>query len=150
MGAFALYRRGRNPWLLVAGGGAIIVAACAVLVVSGWVEHDLFGLGFALVIAGLTIVEKAGQLPSSSALVALGGASYTLYLIHVPVMGAVLKIGRRINLTTIAPSAVCWWLVYATTVAIAYLSWLALEKPLQLALRFGSPTPVLTQAQPPP
>jgi peptidoglycan/LPS O-acetylase OafA/YrhL len=146
MGAFALYRRGRDPWLLIAGGAVIVALACALLIASGRVEHDLFGLGFALAIAGFTIAESTGRLPSSSAFVALGGASYTLYLIHVPIMGVVLKMVRLSKLTSVAPSVVTWWLVYATTVVVAYLAWIVLEKPLQLALRFGPPSATLAAA----
>jgi exopolysaccharide production protein ExoZ len=146
MAAYALYRRARNPWVLLGAGVVVLAVACVLAEGFGRVEHGLFGVGFGLGIAGATIAETRGQFPNSAPLVALGGASYSLYLIHVPIVGALLKLASFARLTTTLPAAVVWWMVYIATVAVAYLAWILLEEPLQLKLRFGPRPSTLSKA----
>lgn len=136
MGAYALFRRGRHPWALLVVGCAILIGAYVLAEAFHQEEHWLFGIGFALAIAGATIAEARGRFPTPKALVEIGGSSYSLYLIHVPVMGMLLKIVRWLRLEHVVPNVLLWWLVFAATVAIAYAAWVLLEKPLQSAMRF--------------
>jgi len=137
MGAYRIYRSGRYHEALIIAGIAVLVGAGALAYVAGRVEHLVFGVGFASLIAGMTIAEVRARLLSPRILVALGGASYSLYLVHVPVIGLLLKAAIVTHLPAILPVAVLWWLVYFATAAFAYLAWLALEKPLQARMRFG-------------
>jgi peptidoglycan/LPS O-acetylase OafA/YrhL len=135
MAAYGLYRRGRNPRLLLAAGLVAAVAAMVLAHHSSPIASWLLGGGLALAIAGATIAETNGWFPASRSLVALGGASYSLYLIHVPVIGALLKIARANGLATLVPPAGLWWILLLTTVATAWIAWVAVERPLGLAMR---------------
>ncbi|HEY0436593.1 MAG TPA: hypothetical protein VGC92_08140, partial [Phenylobacterium sp.] len=136
MAAYGLYRRGRNPRLLLGVGLAVLVTAWIVATWWDRLDHGVFGLGFALAIAGATILETEGRLKTPEPLVAIGGASYSLYLIHVPVSGVVLKLIMLAHLRGIVPAAVLWWVVFLLTVGVGYVAWVLLERPMQLRLRF--------------
>jgi peptidoglycan/LPS O-acetylase OafA/YrhL len=135
MAAYGLYRRGRNPRLLLAAGLLAGVAAFMLAERGDPFASWLFGGAFALLMAGATIAEAAGRLSSPSGLVALGNASYSLYLIHVPLIGALLKLTRASRLASVVPAAGVWWIVLLVTVAIAWVAWLTIERPLVSALR---------------
>jgi peptidoglycan/LPS O-acetylase OafA/YrhL len=137
MAAYGLFRRGRNPGLLLAAGGVVLAGALVLSEGFDRVENALFAVGFALTMAGATITESRGHLPMPKALVALGGASYSLYLIHVPVIGALLRVSAATGLMKTVPEPLLWWVLFAITAAVAYGAWLLLEKPLQQALRPG-------------
>lgn len=134
MGAYGLFRLKRNPLLLMAGGAAVMVAVALLTSTLGRVEHDLFGLSCALLIAGATIIEERGHLTTPDVLVSLGGASYTIYLVHVPVEDAIMKFLDLAGVSRIVPSVVLWWSIFLVTLAIAYGAWLAIERPLQVML----------------
>ncbi len=61
----------------------------------GWTRVLIYGVCSTLVVAGLVAQERAGRLKFPRALVALGDASYSLYLSHVPVIGVVGLVWRR-------------------------------------------------------
>jgi exopolysaccharide production protein ExoZ len=137
MAAYGLFRRGRNPVLLLAAGGLVLAGALVLSEGFDRVENALFAAGFALTMAGATIAESRGRLRAPKLLVALGGASYSLYLIHVPVIGALLRIAAATGVLRVAPKPLLWWVLFAITAAVAYGAWILLEKPLQQALRPG-------------
>lgn len=140
MGAYLLYRAGRWPWLLLISGVAALGVAVYLAQAADRVEHMLFALGFGLTMSGVSILETRKGLKCPQALVRLGGASYSLYLVHVPTSGFLLRFAKLVGLTAL-PVELLWWLVFAGTVAVGYLAWLLLEKPLLKALRgWAAPT----------
>ena len=56
----------------------------------------------------------------------VGLVSFSLYLWHMPVLGALLKTGVAERLPLLAP-----WIVLAVSLAVSWLSWRLFEKPLQ-------------------
>lgn len=132
MGAYALYRHNKYPVLLLAAGAAVIIAVVATA--RGVVDHDIFGIGCALLIAGATILEARGRLATPAALVLLGGGSYTIYLVHVPIEDTIMRFADLGGLSKIVPSPVIWWGILLVTVALAYAAWFVIERPLQAAL----------------
>jgi exopolysaccharide production protein ExoZ len=131
MAAYGLYRWGRHPWALMGAGLATLGDGLILAAPLGSAENGLF----ALVIAGATIAEDRDQLTTPKGLVALGGASYSLYLIHVPVIGVLLKVAMLLHLRNFIAPAALWWMVLIVTTLIAYGAWLAIEKPIQSRLR---------------
>ncbi|MBJ3775923.1 acyltransferase family protein [Acuticoccus mangrovi] len=75
------------------------------------------GLGAAALLAGLAACEAAGRLAVPAVLVALGGASYALYLTHGPVLSALLKLAARTPVPIAATLGSLPLLVAATLVA---------------------------------
>ena len=140
MGAYLLYRHGRWPWLLFAAGLMVAALATYLAYAADHVIHLLFVSGFGLSISGASILEERGALKSPQWLVRLGGASYSLYLVHVPVSGFLLRLAKVVGLTARIPAGALWWVVFVATAAVAYGAWILLEKPLLKALR-GRATP---------
>ncbi|MGH7043937.1 MAG: acyltransferase family protein, partial [Acetobacteraceae bacterium] len=62
---------------------------------NGWLRVALFGSGSVLVVAGAVRLEEAGVRLFPASLVALGDASYSLYLSHVLVIAAVGRVWER-------------------------------------------------------
>lgn len=92
-GAALLVTSRRTPpagLLLVAGVGLLapsyLAAARSGHLPEDWVRIAGIGLGCALVLAGVVTLELRGRFRTPDALVALGDSSYSLYLVHVPVL----------------------------------------------------------------
>jgi len=87
-------------WTLLLGGLAILALVYLNEHLLG--RSDLlqfgFSVAFAMMIAGLIPVERAGKLRQSTLLLALGNASYTLYLCHENVGATALKVAVRTGL----------------------------------------------------
>jgi peptidoglycan/LPS O-acetylase OafA/YrhL len=132
-GMFLALLRARSPRLpprrstpLVLGGVALwLVAAAAIR----WAE-PLCGLAAGLILAGLAMPVEEGAVTRPLALrplAALGVASYSLYLWHVPVIRSLHAHTGWGALPLLACGA-------AAAIAVAALSYLAVERPF-LALR---------------
>ena len=116
---------------------------------SAWVTA--YGLSASLVVFGLATCERQGWSPRWPAGVALGDASYALYLVHYPLISLVCKAGVRTGLSGLAGAAVTWLtaLFVCITSAIALHRWL--ERPLlRLATSHLYERPPTRQAQTPP
>lgn len=62
----------------------------------GWTRVLIYGASSALFVTGIVALERAGQRRVPRLLVALGDASYSLYLSHVPVIAVVGLAWRRL------------------------------------------------------
>ena len=135
MCAYAFSLRKLNAWL-VSGTGFVLVAAGQWLIgQTGISEQIIFGAAFSLIIAGAASAERHGRLKLPQLFVAIGDSSYSLYLIHLPVIGLLLKLVGYANLGAVVPPALLWWSVFAVTVGIGYGAWILIESPMQRALR---------------
>jgi peptidoglycan/LPS O-acetylase OafA/YrhL len=94
-----------------------------------------YGLAAAAVIAGLSSLEQRGRVRMPRGLVALGGASYLLYLIHVPALLILGASERILHPTRFAPA----WLLAGGFILIviggAMVAHRIIEKPLLRAIR---------------
>ena len=94
-----------------------------------------YGSAGVLIIAGLTSLERQGRVRVPPALSLLGGASYLLYLIHVPALVALGAGERRLHLSrTLPPWLLAALFVLLVTAGVMGLH-LAIEKPLLRAVR---------------
>ena len=139
MAAHWLWRRGHAGWLALLAGLGLLVAMPA----SGLLQRPGgtlgVGLGCALLVAGACALERRHPARWPRALLAVGDASYSLYLLHLPVSGLLLKVlvgsGLRPLLGGLGSFA-------ATMAATAWLAWLAyhfIERPLLHWLKVCGP-----------
>lgn len=89
-----------------------------------------FGVPAALLITGLTTIERASGMPGISWLHRLGDASYAIYLSHVFVLGGLRWIwGRSSSLIDLPPSAFIT-AAMLTSLAVGLLLHVVFERPL--------------------
>ena len=107
-----------------------------------WRDASLAGLllvliGFAfspkdaVVAAGslaLMLLAVQGRLPAVPLLPWLGGISYSLYLVHVPIGGRVVNLAARLSPSPMQQLLICCAGV-GVSVAFAWLFWYCIEKP---------------------
>ena len=94
-----------------------------------------YGLAGVLIIAGLTSLEMRGHVRVPPALSLLGGASYLLYLIHVPALVALGAGERRLHLLRYLQPWLLAALIVLLIIAGVVGLHLAIEKPLLRAVR---------------
>jgi len=112
------------------GWGLLAAALCWYgLLMATRTEWDLWrplfwGLPALLLVAGLVSLETSGGLPEIRPLTALGDASYSLYLLHPLVIGAVAVSLGTWRLWLFLPLAL------GLSCSLAWLSWRGFERPL--------------------
>jgi exopolysaccharide production protein ExoZ len=94
-----------------------------------------YGTAGVLIIAGLSALEMQGRIWMPRLLTLLGGASYLLYLIHVPALVALGAAERHLHLLRYLPSWLLAALFALLVIAGAMGLHLAIEKPLLRAIR---------------
>ncbi|PHV18472.1 acyltransferase [Janthinobacterium sp. BJB1] len=135
MGAFYLYRRGGRGWIELAAGGAISAAALWVAPMPHELSYMGLILGFAFLLAGAAKLETSRYLRVPAILVALGNASYTIYLIHEQLQGLLLKLLIKSHLAALLGPRCTYLLVLLGTMGLGYAVYLVIERPLTAALR---------------
>jgi peptidoglycan/LPS O-acetylase OafA/YrhL len=134
---------------------ATILAFGAVTLLALWVAEDhmllfnlpwrlfllrsfAYGIAVALLIVGLSALELQKRLRIPQPLVLLGGASYLLYLVHVPALLILGSSERHLHLLRFAPAWLLATVFIAITIAGAVLMHLIVEKPLLRTIRNGT------------
>lgn len=119
------------------------------LVVHGWresLEHLAFGGAAAVGLAAMVSAERSAVLTVPAPLVALGGASYALYLVHYALLALGAKLLVRAGLRSVVPANIAFVVLVLGAVAggLAFHHWI--ESPLlaraQRALGLTSRRPV--------
>jgi exopolysaccharide production protein ExoZ len=142
MGAFLAYRRMpvRWGWPFLLAGGALLAGAIATGQVPGRIvaaQHQpplLLGLAivFAILLAGATLIEKARPFAVPASLLLLGDASYSLYLVHSPVLSVFGAVQGRAGFAL--PEPFLFLLASAIALVAGIAAHLLVEKPLLRAL----------------
>lgn len=99
----------------------------------------LYGFAFGGIIAGMTSWEAHRGKANISLIARLGDASYTTYLIHVPIIGVLLKITNIFSIAAAAPGEIVYFSVLAGVLTITFSAHLMVEKPLQRLLQKRKP-----------
>lgn len=123
--------------LLPAGAALFLLAGVAenagLLPPDGWPGRVAYGLPAAAVVIGLVGRERAGQLHVPTALALLGAASYSVYLVHSPVLGYAARAMAASGLLPRVPGALAMALAVAAAVAAGLLFHRRVERPLTAA-----------------
>lgn len=121
------------------------LALAAIVVTCLWrasATAEVFNTPAALTAIGLYAAARGNFLSlgrSSRALIGLGAVSYSLYLVHVPIIQLSGGLIRRVTGPGVVPELVGLAIAVAFCVAGATIFWLLIEAPTHhLARRFGS------------
>ncbi len=119
-----------ESWILA---GVAMGSAAASMTLLGLLLPALVGLAGALVII-LGQNLRLSSTPIANALLGLGAISYSLYLVHVPIGGRVVNLGRRFVEGSLQEFALSLFAL-AVTLAAAIAFWKVIEKPSVAASR---------------
>jgi exopolysaccharide production protein ExoZ len=130
-----LIRRGRIPWpvAFLTAGVFLFARACYIMNKSAMFTDRnslLAGLGAMLITLGLVELERSGQLRVYAWLALLGDASYSIYLVHYPLLFVLSP--RMLHLLPQRHLPVLCGMVFLTLLAIAFgvIFHLLIERPL--------------------
>lgn len=99
----------------------------------------VFALASALLLLGLIALEGDGKITVPDALMKMGDASYSIYLVHTPILSAAMKIVMIIGLQRMLPAGVIFVVLAVVSLAGSYMAYLLLERPLLRLLRNHAP-----------
>ena len=142
------YERGiRVPrWLAAAAIAAVVVAFAWQIgqpIPGSWPRLLLFGLPSLILVAAVVLARPGGSRPLPRALVFLGDASYSLYLVHFLALTATRLVAKRFGFTPTSVFEEALFIAASTAAAIvaAIVSYLAFERPVTrwLRARFDRP-----------
>lgn len=115
-----------HPGTLIAGGGLLAIATLLMMLAGILAGHRLgLAFGLAVLMLGLARWEQVRPIAWPIPLLALGNASYSIYLIHNPLVSVTQRLAGRFEMTW-AP-AMLWGI--ALSVAFGYLYFLCIERP---------------------
>ncbi len=141
MGAWWLLQRGWTHGSLVGLGVLLLVGIPLADGLKSESGPLTMGLGFGALLAGLCGLEMHRRWPRwlrwPQAWLAVGDASYSLYLLHLPLSGLLLK--AVTPGPTLSPQGT-FALVLTATVALSWMAYVALERPLVNGLQGRGPT----------
>ncbi|MBF6650294.1 acyltransferase [Methylobacter sp. BlB1] len=116
-------------WIAVLGAA---IAICALLLMTqenGLYLRLVLAMGLALVIVGFTVHEQSSFLGWPALLLILGNASYSIYLIHNPLLSITQRVAGRMQLT--------WPLAMILGIVLSlFAGWLYYLSVERTALRF--------------
>jgi len=90
----------------------------------------LYGLGSAFAILGAVELERNGLLRAPSIMVLAGEASYSIYLLHAPMLSIAVKILIGLGIRTALPAVISYFLIVALVTTLCVLFHLYVERPL--------------------
>jgi peptidoglycan/LPS O-acetylase OafA/YrhL len=131
--------------------GYVVLAACDV---SGHPAPDswrslAYGASFAVLIFGLLRAEDRGCVFGGAwSLQLLGAASYTLYLVHFPLINVLCKVAVAFGLSGHAGAAIAFFTIFAAVMIVALGFHLRVEKPVLRylsSLRLGAAPQAVAQ-----
>lgn len=142
MGAALCLRRGwayAPAWIAVAGGLGLVIAGAlesfGALDGYGDLARLAYGIPAALTVLGIAAAEQAGRLRISMWLVALGGASYSIYLFQFVFIGITWQALRQAGMDASLPPWAVFAVLSATALSGGVLAARLVERPLLALLR---------------
>jgi exopolysaccharide production protein ExoZ len=99
-----------RPRLVLVLGVALFLGTGLVMdynpVLPEWLTRVFYGLGAALALVGGVEAERSGLLTAPKWLVALGAASYSIYLTHILTLTFVAKLAAKLHVPAFLPAPV--------------------------------------------
>jgi exopolysaccharide production protein ExoZ len=130
MAAYALYKREDfGPYTVTIG---IMATASGVALAYSDSEHYrlVFAVGCAILMGGLTAIEKCRNLYVPAFLILIGDASYTIYLTHSAMQGMLLKTAVRLGIMEIADPHFIYIIIIIITTFAGCAAYKIVEAPL--------------------
>lgn len=90
--------RSNGRWFLVSGVAISLVALWLMMQVMSGYMRLLFAIGLALLIVGFTLREHLRPVQWPRFMLLMGGASYSIYLIHNPLLSLTQRVAGKIGL----------------------------------------------------
>ncbi len=127
------------PAAWLAGGvaaGALAIYALRTYEVpyDAWVHPISVGASAAAVVFGSAALEKRCGIAAPFWAVVLGDASYAIYLWHVPVLGALVRVVAPVTPPGVVPRVLAIAVMFAITIAVGIAVYKYVERPLTRAL----------------
>jgi exopolysaccharide production protein ExoZ len=119
--AWFVRRQGlRSNGTLIATLGVIAVGLALWLMAQNQINYFrlLFAMGLAVMVIGFALYEQSKLVRWPTLLLMLGNASYSIYLIHNPLLSITQRVAGRISLTW--PLAMLWGVVLSVLAGLAY------------------------------
>jgi peptidoglycan/LPS O-acetylase OafA/YrhL len=144
------YLSTRAAWMVFIVGLMGFAATGLADVYGYWpLSHDwrtcAFGVSAGLIIAGVAALEISGKLKASKSLTLLGDSSYSLYLIHMPAMLALIPVYRAMGLHDIIPLPVTTVILLIACVIAGLILHISVERPLISLIRSERRAPAMAQ-----
>jgi peptidoglycan/LPS O-acetylase OafA/YrhL len=129
----------RAPYCLAAvGAGGFLLVGIGedggVFASGSLTETVLFGLASAMLLVGLVAAERSGRLRPKASAAMLGAASYSIYLIHTVVIGALAHLLATCGVLAYFPGWALLVVVGVAAVAAGLALHVVVEAPLMLRL----------------
>jgi peptidoglycan/LPS O-acetylase OafA/YrhL len=144
-------RRG-TAWLLFLAGMMLFAALWTIQVREALDANELtniiFGLGATFMILGLAALEHGAGLVVSPALVFVGEASYSIYLVHYPVISIATKAIMAVRDRMPAPDWLLYLCVAASALGLGILFHVCVERQILARLRTNPSVRTLSPALP--
>ncbi|MCE9533537.1 MAG: acyltransferase [Planctomycetes bacterium] len=115
-------------WFITAA--AIGVAGMTTANVDNRPRVLLFGIPSALILYGLTSCDLTGSSLLPRWLQPIGNASYSIYLTHIAVLTGFIQFGILFGTSTLQRDVFLIFVQFATCIAVGYLFYRLIEKPL--------------------
>lgn len=140
----ALVRRfpvARHPWAILAAGAAAFVGAAARTIHAGdlppvtYATTLPYGLAASGIVIGAVYCERAGCLRVPRWAIFLGGASYSIYLLHYPLISVLLKLLNRLDRDGDGWAALVFLALSLASIAAGCLYHVLVERRLTAASR---------------
>lgn len=128
--AYWLYRRGGTG--LAEFGLAVATLVLTFTALSPWreLQHITMALGFGLLLAAAAKLEGAGKLQVPGILSRIGDASYTIYLTHSKILGAVVMVATKLQLSAKIGGASVFFIALTAALVLGYVAYYVIERPL--------------------
>lgn len=143
MGAYIAFRRMDGRWgLPLFGIGALLlVGVFAAGVIPSRIafaeDHPLLlmalALIFALILTGAALYERDRSIRMPKALLLLGDASFSVYLLHSPALSLIAGLNKRL-IPGLLPDWLLFWAAAAASILAGILAHLLVERPLLKAV----------------
>ena len=135
MGAMLIYRLGGRGMVELTIGISLTIFSLATMPLPHESSKLLLTAGFALILAGAAKLEVSGVLRTPDFLGLIGDASYTIYLVHIPLQIMLIKIAMRLHLHQIIGSSATYIVILVGAIALGCLVYLIIERRLLKLLR---------------
>lgn len=111
--------------------------------IAGVDRRLVYGFCSVFIIAGLVRAQDAGRLAGTRPVVGLlGDASYALYLLHIPIISVLCKLGVRLGVASPAAVVALFAGIFVACVAASVAFYWVVERPLLRRFRSGFARPV--------